>query len=220
VSNPALPTSVGSYNTPGYAEGVAVSGSYAYVADYTSGLRVINISNPALPSEVSFYDTPGYAYGVVVSGNYAYVADGGGGLRVIDVSTPASPTEAGYYNTPGTTYALAMRGCVAYLADATYFSTYDISYFAPCPPPCAPESLIIEYLIPCAGARQLHWSPVSLSTGGWPVDVSRYVIYRAGDVNATVWDSIGVPEPPDTTVFIDTTGVLSRQFYQVRARSD
>ncbi len=58
VSNPAQPREVGFYDTPGWAEGVAVSGAYAYVAD-GDGLRVVDVSNPAQPREVGFYDTPG-----------------------------------------------------------------------------------------------------------------------------------------------------------------
>ena len=54
---------------------VAVAGSYAYVADWFGGLRVINVANPAAPIEVGFYDTPGNASGVAVAGSYAYVAD-------------------------------------------------------------------------------------------------------------------------------------------------
>jgi hypothetical protein len=33
VSNPSSPREVGFYDTPGWASGVAVSGTYAYVAD-------------------------------------------------------------------------------------------------------------------------------------------------------------------------------------------
>jgi hypothetical protein len=62
--------------TPGLAEGVYVSGNYAYVADGGAGLRVIDVSNPANPREVGFFDTPGFAEDVYVSGNYAYVAMG------------------------------------------------------------------------------------------------------------------------------------------------
>ncbi len=54
---------------------VAVSGTYAYVADGASGLQVIDITNPASPQIVGSVDTPGYAMGVAVSGTYAYVAD-------------------------------------------------------------------------------------------------------------------------------------------------
>jgi hypothetical protein len=38
VTNPANPQPVGGYDTSGYAYDVAVSGNYAYVADYDGGL--------------------------------------------------------------------------------------------------------------------------------------------------------------------------------------
>jgi hypothetical protein len=95
---------------------VAVSGSYAYVADGYAGLRVIDVSNPSSPREVGFYDTPGYASGVAVSGTYAYVADRGAGLRVIDVSNPSSPREVGFYDTPGGAWGVAVSGTYAYVA--------------------------------------------------------------------------------------------------------
>jgi hypothetical protein len=43
---------LGGYNIPGYARGVGVAGSYAYVADEDEGLRVIDVSNPHNPTEV------------------------------------------------------------------------------------------------------------------------------------------------------------------------
>jgi hypothetical protein len=43
---PPTPPEVGFYDTPGGAVGVAISGSYAYVADGGAGLRIINVSNP------------------------------------------------------------------------------------------------------------------------------------------------------------------------------
>jgi len=94
-----------------------VVGNYAYVADGSSGLRVISVSDPAHPQEVGYYNTPGSADGVAVVGNYAYVADRGAGLRVIDVSNPAQPQEAGYYDTPGSAWGVAVTGSLAYVAD-------------------------------------------------------------------------------------------------------
>ena len=72
---PLSPTLVGTYDTPGFAIGVAISGSYAYVADGDWGLQIIDVSNPASPTLVGTYDTPGYASDVAISGSYAYVAD-------------------------------------------------------------------------------------------------------------------------------------------------
>ena len=67
--------SIGSYDTPGQAYGVFVSGNYAFVADGDSGLQIINTSDPGNPSLEGSYDTPGDAYDVFVSGDYVYVAD-------------------------------------------------------------------------------------------------------------------------------------------------
>jgi hypothetical protein len=101
VSTPGSPAEVGYCDTPGRAEGVAVSGDYAYVADYGEGLRVIDVSTPGSPVEVGFYDTPGTAYRVEVAGDYAYVADSWLGLRAVDVSDPTAPVSVGFYDTPG-----------------------------------------------------------------------------------------------------------------------
>jgi hypothetical protein len=121
LAMPALaqdcPEPVGFYDTPGEAIGVAVAGSYAYVADEDAGLRVVNVSNPAVPFEVGFYDTPGEAIGVAVAGAYAYVADGLAGLRVVNVSNPAVPFEVGSYNTPVYAVGVAVAGSYAYVAD-------------------------------------------------------------------------------------------------------
>ena len=89
------PTRQGYYDTTGYSTGVTVSGNYAYVADASAGLQIIDISNPSSPAIVGNYNTPGNAFSVVVSGNFAYVADYNGGLQIIDVSDPVHPSLAG-----------------------------------------------------------------------------------------------------------------------------
>ena len=61
VSNPAAPTQVGWFDTPGLSYDVQVVGSLVYVADYFS-LRIIDVSNPAAPTEVGVLDLPGGAY--------------------------------------------------------------------------------------------------------------------------------------------------------------
>jgi hypothetical protein len=114
---PFQPTLASSYNTPDYALGVAISGDYAYVADYGSGLQVINIANPSSPTLAGSYNTAGYAYGVAISGDYAYVADGPLGLAVINITNPSSPTLAGSYDTPGYARRVAISGDYAYVAD-------------------------------------------------------------------------------------------------------
>ena len=109
---------VGSCATPRRAYGVAVRDTYAYVADWSSGLRVISVTDPAHPTEIGHADlNPDSAMAVEMSGNYAYVADLSAGLRIISVADPAHPTEVGYYDTPGRAGRVAVDSSYAYVAD-------------------------------------------------------------------------------------------------------
>ena len=68
VANPC-PQIVGHLDTSDAWE-VAVSGSYAYVADRSAGLRVINISAPESPAHVGSVLIPPAAVGVAVAGGF------------------------------------------------------------------------------------------------------------------------------------------------------
>jgi hypothetical protein len=121
VSNPAAPQLRGSYDTPGDALGVYVTGGLAYVADGWSGLQIIGVSNPTAPTLRGSCDTPGYADGVYVTGGLAYVADGGSGLLIIDVSNPTAPTLRGSYGTPGYTCGVYVTGGLAYVVGGLWY---------------------------------------------------------------------------------------------------
>jgi len=110
-------TLTGTYNTAGNAQKVVVDGNFAYVADFSPGLLIINITNPASPTLAGSYNTPGSAGAVAVDGNYAYVADYASGLIVINITNPASPTLAGSYDTPGSARDVVVDGNYAYVAD-------------------------------------------------------------------------------------------------------
>jgi hypothetical protein len=117
VSNPTSPVLLGTYDTPGFAEGVGISGTVAYVADDLTGLLIIDVSNPGSPILLGSYDTPSEALDVEVSGTTAYVADYLSGLHFIDISNPSSPTLLGTYDTPGSAYRVAVSGGLVYLGD-------------------------------------------------------------------------------------------------------
>ncbi|KND49831.1 MAG: hypothetical protein AB203_01940 [Parcubacteria bacterium C7867-008] len=91
------PTLMGTYDTPGQSFGVQVSGKYAYVADDSGGLQIIDISNPASPTLAGTYSSGAFIADVYVSGKYAYITDDTGALKVIDISNPTSPTLVGSY---------------------------------------------------------------------------------------------------------------------------
>ena len=99
------------------ADGVALSGNYAYVATDNGGLQVIDITNPASPQIVGSRDTPDGARGVAVSATYAYVADWDSGLQVIDIANPANPQIVGSVDTPSAANGVAVSEPYAYVAD-------------------------------------------------------------------------------------------------------
>lgn len=127
ISNPSSPFLKGSCDTPRSAQGVAVSGNYAYVAD-DDGLVIVDISNPSFPILNKSYNTGGWAQGITVSGNYAYVIDMANGIFIVDISNPSSPILEGMYDTSppiiienydytGSIWSVSVSGNYAYVAD-------------------------------------------------------------------------------------------------------
>jgi hypothetical protein len=105
---------IGSCDTPGLANDVAVNGSYAYLADGNSGLQIINIGNPAAPAIVGNWDSPDYSKSVGLYGNLALVADLYSGLRVIDISKPDYPVFLTLHSLDNSCTDLAVQGEYAY----------------------------------------------------------------------------------------------------------
>jgi hypothetical protein len=97
-------------DTNGYAYDVFVSGDYAYIADHSSGLAVIDISDPTNPGTPVYEGTTSKTLGVYVSGDCAYVANGFSGLAVIDISDPTNPGTPVYENTDGYAYKVYVSG--------------------------------------------------------------------------------------------------------------
>jgi hypothetical protein len=77
----------------GLIHGIAVSGSYAYVAADIAGLIVLDISNPASVREVGVYTslTGPNAGAIRVVGSTAYVADSWNGMFILNISDPTHP---------------------------------------------------------------------------------------------------------------------------------
>jgi len=118
ISVPGRPTKLSKVLTPGVVWDIAVNGDYAYVANFSAGLRVIDISDSSNLQEVGSLNTEGTALGVVISGQYIYLTVGEAGFRVIDISTPETPVEVGSWDTNGTARGLAVSGNLVFVADA------------------------------------------------------------------------------------------------------
>lgn len=109
ISNPASPTLMGSFNTPGDASRVWIREAstntvYAYIADGDKGIRAIDVSDPTLPVDfdpVLSYDTSGFASDIAVNqpGDMVIVGDGSAGLTMISISDPEAGETIDYSDT-------------------------------------------------------------------------------------------------------------------------
>ena len=106
-----------------------MAGDYAYVADWLSGLQIIDVSNPQAPHSPEAYDTPGDAWGTCRGGRGLRLRRGpvSSGLQIIDVSNPQAPVLAGSYDTPGWALGVAVAGDYAYVADWSGLQIIDVS---------------------------------------------------------------------------------------------
>ncbi len=118
VSSPAEPRILGTLDTLGYTEDVALDGDYAILADGPLGLQVADISDPENPVLVSSAYSLAYVYAVALQDNVVYAAGGGSGLFTVDLSDPLSPKEAGLLPLDGFQYDVQIANGRIYTAGA------------------------------------------------------------------------------------------------------
>ncbi|MCA9971121.1 MAG: DUF11 domain-containing protein [Anaerolineales bacterium] len=112
-----------------YALNGAITENYAFVADTTGGLQVVDISVPDALNVVATLPTNSLAVDVAVSGDYAYVAQGLSGLFIANITDPTMPvfvTSLGAPELPNAT-GLAVAGDYVYVAaDLDGFYVVDV----------------------------------------------------------------------------------------------
>ncbi len=115
ISNPAAPFVAGLFNAPGTANanGVAVSGSVAYLVRTASSddeLIAVNVVSPSSPSSLDSINLPATGREVTVAGLYAYIASESNSqeLEVADISSPSSLNIVGTLNLSGSDDAVSV----------------------------------------------------------------------------------------------------------------
>ena len=122
------PGQVSYLDLPGYTNGIAVSGDYAYIAAGGAGLQVVSLSpERATPQIAGSLSLPGTQMGVAIVGNRAYVAAGSSGLHVLDISNPASPTLLGTFNTGNFARNVKVVGSTAFVANSSNLMLVNIA---------------------------------------------------------------------------------------------
>jgi hypothetical protein len=123
VSDPLNPFMAGSIMIPGDTEipgDIMVVGDYAYIADRSSGLQIVDITDPDNLEIIGFYDTPGDATGIFVYDHYAIIADYYSGIQIIGIVNPTDP----FLGDEGLTGSPAI-GVFGWVWDLIYVTTTD-----------------------------------------------------------------------------------------------
>jgi hypothetical protein len=114
ISNPVRPSLISTIATF-EAFGVTVVGNTVYVADSTSGLKIIDVTYPAGPQLLGSCISPVDAQNVAVAGNVAIVADGSYGLQMIDITDSSNPVLVGSYSSGYFTSQLIVRDNLVFM---------------------------------------------------------------------------------------------------------
>lgn len=119
IADPAHPQPVGNVGVPSPAYGVALDGSYAYVAN-NRGLHIVDVSTPAAPVIRGSVNIDSQL-AVAKSGNHAFTANDRGDLSIIDVGDPSAPElvtrDASSFGAPG---CVALEDGVAFVGQGFY----------------------------------------------------------------------------------------------------
>ena len=94
---------------------IEVVGSYIFMADGSSGMRIVDNADSARPVEVGRYPTED-AKDITIRGERAYVADGYRGIKVLDINDPGNPILLGSRKTINAT-KLALMEDTVFIAD-------------------------------------------------------------------------------------------------------
>lgn len=153
ISDLANPKQIGVFDTPGFANGVAIRDNVLYVTDGNlpteeRGLRVIDTSQPQNLAQIGFLPTAGDPWMVELSGNYAYISDRPG-VRVVDITNPVAPVEVGQYvpqQFGAAIPSIAIGNKAIFLNTVYGISILDISN-----PTSIKETSVIGSFGPCSG---------------------------------------------------------------------
>ncbi len=189
IFDPANPVVLGQIASDCFY-GVAVSGSYAYLASCYGRLAVYDVSDPAHPWNVGNSSGGfGFAVDVAVLGNYAYVAGTGGGpfypatLSVVDASNPSNATAVAYAPVPGLsdsyyyTHRLAVARGFAYIATDQGLSIFSLG--TPIPPSLSITPIQTNALV-----------------FSWPAPSLAFAVQQNSDLSTSNWVTLtGAPAP-------------------------
>ncbi len=196
IFDPANPVVLGQIASDCFY-GVAVSGSYAYLASCYGRLAVYDVSDPAHPWNVGNSSGGfGFAVDVAVLGNYVYLASWTNRLVAYDVSNPANPAFLSDPYAYGSSVALS--GNYAYVAGTGGGPFY-------------PATLSVVDASNPSNATAVAYAPVPGLSDSYGythrLAVARGSAYIATDQGLSIF-SLGTPIPPSLSITPIQTNAL------------
>ena len=95
--------------------------SLVFLADDSSGLKIINISNPLHPNLIkSVGDSYNETLDITIDGKFAYVADGIDGLEILDLTNPANPQKISSWSNSHNITNVFIKDSFAFLSAENY----------------------------------------------------------------------------------------------------
>jgi hypothetical protein len=131
VSDPANMVELSSIPTGGFALGLDVVDTLAYVPTTGTSMAIVDVADPSAPVEVGRYTSPAtwfHSYDVVVQDGIAVLVSGDYSIDVVDVSDPTNPFRVAEIDESLGGYEVVRNGNHVYVADAeTSFRVLDVS---------------------------------------------------------------------------------------------
>jgi hypothetical protein len=78
ATNPAMPVKAATFETPGRASRVAMTGAFVYVADTQAGVTIVDISTPSAPMAAGTFRTDAPARDIAATATHVFVVVGAG----------------------------------------------------------------------------------------------------------------------------------------------
>jgi hypothetical protein len=121
ISDPTNPIQVDNEDS-WFAEGIAITGDYAYVPREGNGFNVFDISDPTNVSQLTYFsryyeDGPITWNDVALAGEYVYLCSHDTLMDVLDIMDMFDPVLVASLDTPGKAWETAIAGDYAFVAD-------------------------------------------------------------------------------------------------------
>jgi hypothetical protein len=133
INDPVNPRVDTALYAAGWSYDIVIDNQKAYIANYLSGLKIVDVSNPVYPSELGTYDVVGPEPGMMTTtakDSFAYIPYfflPPVKFISLDVSDPNNPRLAGTADVINPGEDMIIRDSLVYVAEDYYFEIFNVA---------------------------------------------------------------------------------------------